>query len=100
MKLQSVPGYPSNISLNGSPTNLVINLTPSGNYQIARALVPGGAPEHECEVLFEGTKEELLAFWSQQIEKVLPDFFQAIKDFSDFRPLGFYLEWEVPGQPT
>jgi hypothetical protein len=72
MKLQSSPPYPSNISANGIPTNLVWNLTPSGSFQIARVLKPGGPAENDFELLFEGSKEQCNSFLHQQIEKEFP----------------------------
>lgn len=71
MKLQSVPPYPSNISANGVPTNLVWNVTPGGKFQIARVLKGGGA-ESDHEILCEGSKEQCEAFLHQQIEKDFP----------------------------
>ena len=71
MKLKSVPPYPSNISANGIPVNLVWNVTPEGTFQIAKVIVPGGA-ESEHEILCEGSKEQCEAFLHQYIEREFP----------------------------
>jgi hypothetical protein len=72
-KLNSTPGYPTNILANGIPVNLCMNRTPEGKYQIAKVLQPGGPQEGEFEVLWEGDSEyEADAFSTQQIEKDFP----------------------------
>jgi hypothetical protein len=71
VKLKSIPPYPSNISANGIPTNLVWNVTPEGTFQIARVLRGGGA-ESDHELLFEGSKEDCQAFLDRQIERDFP----------------------------
>ncbi|HET9130589.1 MAG TPA: hypothetical protein VFO86_06565 [Terriglobia bacterium] len=72
MKLQSVPPYPAGISANGIPTNFVRNLTPSGQYQIAPVLLPGGPAENDFELLIEGSREECEKFLSAKIEEKFP----------------------------
>lgn len=56
-KLDSVPLFPINLSANGVPTNLVLNKTPGGKFQIARVLQPGGPLEGEFDVLYTGDDE-------------------------------------------
>lgn len=72
MKLESAPLYPTNLSANGFPTNLVLNKTPAGQFQVARVLKPGGA-EAEFEILHTSNSEqECNQFALKQIEKDFP----------------------------
>jgi hypothetical protein len=54
-KLDSVPLYPT--TLFGGLSNLCLNKNPTGKYQVARVLKPGGPQEGEFQVLFEGNSE-------------------------------------------
>ncbi len=76
MKLQSVHPYPVSVSANGFPTNFVRNLTPSGKYQIARVLVPGGSAENDFELLFEGAQHECEEFLRDKIDEEFPGLMQ------------------------
>lgn len=72
-KLRSVPPYPVNLSVGGVPQNLCKNKTPEGKFQIARVLQPGGPPEGEFEVLWEGDSEsEAEEFARIEAEKTFP----------------------------
>ena len=59
MKLRSQPLYPISFSVFD---NLVLNLTPDGQFQAVRVIRPGKPDEGDFEVLFEGSKEKCLAF--------------------------------------
>lgn len=72
MKLRSQPLYPVTKAAKGFPTNMVLNLTPDGKFQIARVLKPGGPTEGEFEILFEGSEEECEKFWRDQVRKDFP----------------------------
>ena len=73
MKLDSAPLFPTNLSAGGIPTNLVLNKTPQGEYQIARVLAPGGPKEGEFEILFTAsTEQECREFAREQIEMDMP----------------------------
>jgi hypothetical protein len=52
MKLDSVSL--TNIVARGFPTNLVKSETPSGTWEVARVLAPGGPKEGEFQLLWEG----------------------------------------------
>ena len=67
MKLQSVPGFPSQVVANGLLTHFVRNLTTDGTCQIARVL-----GEHDHEVLFQGTHDQCEQFLHLQVEKDYP----------------------------
>lgn len=51
---------------------MVLNLTPDGRFQIARVLKPGGPTEGEFEILFEGSEQDCMGFWREQVRKELP----------------------------
>jgi hypothetical protein len=71
MKLESVPPYPTNLSA-GIPTNIVLNKTPAGQFQIARVLKPGGA-EAEFEILHTSNSEhECRQFAMEQTQRDFP----------------------------
>lgn len=73
MKLDSLPLYPISLPANSVHTNLVLNKTCSGEFQIARVLKPGGPHEGEFEVLFTSDSEnECREFALQQVEKDFP----------------------------
>ncbi len=72
MKLESKATYPVHKTANGIPTNMVLNQTPAGMFQIARVLRGGGADEADFEVLFEGTREDCENFWREQVRKGFP----------------------------
>jgi hypothetical protein len=72
MKLELIPGYPSQISANGIPTNFVWNVKPDGMFQIARIRVGGGPSENDFDLLFEGAKDDCDSCLHQQIEKEYP----------------------------
>ena len=72
MKLESAPLWPKNISAKGIPTNLVVNMTPGGEYQVARVLAPGGPKEGEFEILFSGTERDCNSFALEQVDKGFP----------------------------
>lgn len=77
MYLDSAPLFPINLAGNGFPTNLVLNRTPSGQYQIARVLKPGGPKEGDFEILFTADSEqECRAFARQQVDKDFPGMMQ------------------------
>lgn len=77
MKLDSVPPFPSNLVADGIPTNMVMNKTKGGRYQIARVLKGGGADESDFDVLFTGqTQEEAREFWLAQVDKDFPGLLQ------------------------
>lgn len=67
MKLQSMPGFPTQISANGFPTNFVLNQTPGDGWQVARILGEG-----DFEVLFQGQREECREFLRQKVDKEFP----------------------------
>jgi hypothetical protein len=56
-ELNSVPLYPISLAAADYPTNLVLNKTPEGRFQIARVVKPGGPNEGEFEVLHECADE-------------------------------------------
>ncbi len=73
-KLNSVPLYPISLPAGGVPTNLVLNKTPDGRFQIARVLKPGGPQEGDFEVLFTGEDEpSAREFARNQVRKDSPD---------------------------
>jgi hypothetical protein len=73
MKLDSAPLYPTNLATKDLPTNLVLNKTPAGKYQVARVLKPGGPKEGEFEILVTADSEqECRTFARQQVEKDSP----------------------------
>ena len=72
MKLESAPLYPVIVSAKGIPTNLVRNLTPSGKWQIARVVVPGGPAESDFDLLFEGSQQECERFLRERVDKEFP----------------------------
>jgi len=72
VKLQSQPLYPLNKAVRGIPTNMVLNLTPDGKFQVARVLNPGLPTEGEFEILFEGSEQECESFWRDQVRKDFP----------------------------
>jgi hypothetical protein len=73
MKLQSAsPQYPSHVVANGIPTNFVRNVTPEGEYQVARVLIGGGPAENDFELLFAGSRVGAEEFLRQIIEKEFP----------------------------
>jgi hypothetical protein len=73
VKLNSTPGFPTNLTANGIPVNMCMNRTPEGKLQIAKVLKPGGPQEGEFEILWEGdTQWEADAFFRQQVEKDFP----------------------------
>lgn len=72
MKLESAPKFPVSVSANGFPTNFVRNQTPSGKWQIARVLLPGGPAENDLELLFEGSREDCEEFLYGKIEEEFP----------------------------
>lgn len=59
MKLRSQPPYPISFSV---VHNLVLNLTPEGQFQAVRVVRPGKPDQGDFEALFEGSKEKCLAF--------------------------------------
>ncbi|HZE27235.1 MAG TPA: hypothetical protein VE083_07605 [Terriglobales bacterium] len=59
MKLRSQRFTPISFSV---VHNLVLNLTPEGQFQAVRVVRPGKPDEGDFEVLFEGSKEKCLAF--------------------------------------
>ncbi len=73
MKLDSAPLFPTSLTAVGFPTNLVLNKTPAGQYQVARVLAPGGPKEGEFEILFTSESEqECRDFAREQSEKDMP----------------------------
>jgi hypothetical protein len=57
-KLSSAALYPISLSVADYPTNLVLNKTPEGKFQVARVLKAGGPQEREFEVLYTGDDEQ------------------------------------------
>lgn len=73
MKLDSVPGYPTNLIANGLPTNLVLNKTPGGQFQIARIVKSGGSKDAEFDILHtSNSAEDCTRFFEQQVERDFP----------------------------
>jgi hypothetical protein len=72
MKLESQPLYPLSKYAKGILTNMVLNLTPDGKFQVARVLKPGGPAEGDFEVLLEGSEIECENFWSNQVRNDFP----------------------------
>jgi hypothetical protein len=74
MKLDSAPLFPTSlVGPQGIPTNLVLNKTSDGQYQVARVLKPGGPKEGEFEVLFTSLSvQECKDFARAQVGKDMP----------------------------
>lgn len=72
MKLESAPLWPKNFFAKGIPTSLVTNCTPSGVYEVARVLSPGGPTEGDFQILFSGTQQQCDDFLRQQVETDFP----------------------------
>lgn len=75
-KLNSVPLYPISLAAAGYPTNLVLNKTPEGLFQIARVIKPGGPNEGEFEVLYDCQDEASAREYARtKVAQQSPDLF-------------------------
>ena len=73
MKLDSAPLWPHAFNASGIPTNLLLNKTLDGEYQVARVLKPGGPTEGDFEILHRSqSEEECLTFLRAQVKKDFP----------------------------
>jgi len=68
----SVPPYPLVHVVNGSPTNLAMNKTPEGVFQVVRVIRPGGPCEGDYELLFQGEIKDCANFLRQQLKQDFP----------------------------